>query len=222
MFSSPSPEAGPGVSKRESDEAGAPSIEPATGNGDQNGTRDRNVAESAGTSLPSVAAASETEEGGGVEEDFLLGGAIAGGNTGGCSDAPTSAGDDGVSLPGAAAVAGAVRGPARTGEDGGSLAGVAAASGGAMLGGGVGDGGEPRGGQGGNVGGGGRRSSPGTAGRLEETLPFYLHVSGWLDASAHAAVMAFMTLPCRWGFVLFGEETSASLLIQRGLSKLVG
>ena len=34
-------------------------------------------------------------------------------------------------------------------------------------------------------------------GPLEETLPYYLHVSGWLDASAHAAVMAFMTLPCR-------------------------
>lgn len=37
----------------------------------------------------------------------------------------------------------------------------------------------------------------GGKGTLEETLPYYLHVSGWLDASAHAAVMAFMTLPCR-------------------------
>lgn len=205
MLSSPSPEEGPGVSNRESGEAGAPLIEPATGNGDQNGPRQRKAAESAGTSLPSVAAASETEEGGGVEEGFLSGGAIAGGNTGGCSDAPSSAGDDGVSLPAAAAAAGAVREPARTGEDGGSLAGVAAAAGGAMLGRYVGDGGEPRGGQDGNAGGGDRRSSPSTAGRLEETLPFYLHVSGWLDASAHAAVMAFMTLPCRWGFVLVGE-----------------
>lgn len=32
---------------------------------------------------------------------------------------------------------------------------------------------------------------------LTETLPFYLHVSGWLDASANAAIMAFTTVPCR-------------------------
>lgn len=34
-------------------------------------------------------------------------------------------------------------------------------------------------------------------GMLDEVLPFYLHVSGWLDASANASVMAFSTLPCR-------------------------
>ncbi|CAM9845879.1 unnamed protein product [Ectocarpus sp. 6 AP-2014] len=39
---------------------------------------------------------------------------------------------------------------------------------------------------------------------LEKTLPFYLHVSGWLDASAHAAVMAFTTLPCRGSELLVG------------------
>lgn len=38
---------------------------------------------------------------------------------------------------------------------------------------------------------------------LQRVLPFYLHVSGWLDASANAAVMGFMTLPCRWGCLLF-------------------
>lgn len=34
---------------------------------------------------------------------------------------------------------------------------------------------------------------------LKDTLPFYLHVSGWLDASAHAAIMAFTAVPCRYG-----------------------
>lgn len=33
--------------------------------------------------------------------------------------------------------------------------------------------------------------------QLEDELPFYLHVSGWLDASANAAIMAFMSIPCR-------------------------
>lgn len=48
------------------------------------------------------------------------------------------------------------------------------------------------------VGGSGRGVFDGDGkGILEEMLPYYLHVSGWLDASAHAAVMAFMTLPCR-------------------------
>ncbi|CAM9780875.1 unnamed protein product, partial [Ectocarpus sp. 4 AP-2014] len=39
---------------------------------------------------------------------------------------------------------------------------------------------------------------------LEKVLPFYLHVSGWLDASAHAAVMAFTSLPCRGSELLVG------------------
>ncbi|CAM9879985.1 unnamed protein product, partial [Ectocarpus sp. 12 AP-2014] len=39
---------------------------------------------------------------------------------------------------------------------------------------------------------------------LEKVLPFYLHVSGWLDASAHAAVMAFTTVPCRGSELLVG------------------
>lgn len=34
-------------------------------------------------------------------------------------------------------------------------------------------------------------------GVLEDKLPYYLHVSGWLDASANSAVMGFMSLPCR-------------------------
>lgn len=178
MLNSPSSEAGLGVDNLESDEGGAPLMEPAQGNSDQNGTRERTAAVSAGTSLPAVAAASETGEGGGAEENFFSGGANAGGNTGCCSDTPTSLGEDGASLLGATAPADA------------------------KLTGGFGEGGEPRGGQGGSLGRRGRRSSPGTVGRLEETLPFYLHVSGWLDASAHAAVMAFMTLPCRWSFVL--------------------
>lgn len=59
---------------------------------------------------------------------------------------------------------------------------------------GVGDG---VGGEGGGGGCGGGREDGGGMEELEKTLPFYLHVSGWLDASAHAAVMAFMTLPCR-------------------------
>ena len=178
MLSSRSSEAGLGVDKLESDEAGAPLMRPAQGNSDQNAPRERNASVSAGTSLPAEAAASETGEGGGAEEKLLSGGAKAGGSTGSCSDAPASTGEFGRSL----------------------LSATAAAN--AMHTGGFGEGGEPRGGQGGNLGRRGRRSSPGTVGRLEETLPFYLHVSGWLDASAHAAVMAFMTLPCRWSFVL--------------------
>ncbi|CAM9189898.1 unnamed protein product [Pylaiella littoralis] len=39
---------------------------------------------------------------------------------------------------------------------------------------------------------------------LKDTLPFYLHVSGWLDASAHAAIMAFTAVPCRGSELLIG------------------
>ncbi|CAB1096662.1 unnamed protein product [Ectocarpus sp. CCAP 1310/34] len=46
---------------------------------------------------------------------------------------------------------------------------------------------------------------------LEKVLPFYLHVSGWLDASAHAAVMAFTTLPCRFDF----KTEVSGFLVQR-------
>ncbi|CAM9566255.1 unnamed protein product [Scytosiphon promiscuus] len=42
------------------------------------------------------------------------------------------------------------------------------------------------------------------SGRLDEVLPFYLHVSGWLDASANASVMAFSTIPCRGSELLVG------------------
>eukprot|EP00752_Nemacystus_decipiens_P002035 g1950.t1 len=53
-------------------------------------------------------------------------------------------------------------------------------------------------------GGGGREERKGKSLELERLLPFYLHVSGWLDASAHAAVMAFTTVPCRGSELLVG------------------
>ncbi|CAN0003699.1 unnamed protein product [Choristocarpus tenellus] len=39
---------------------------------------------------------------------------------------------------------------------------------------------------------------------LECTLPHYLHVSGWLDASASAAILAFMTIKGRSSELLVG------------------
>eukprot|EP00903_Cladosiphon_okamuranus_P019285 g17726.t1 len=66
---------------------------------------------------------------------------------------------------------------------------------------GIGCGGEG----GGVVGDGGREGGRGKEGlELERSLPFYLHVSGWLDASAHAAIMAFTTVPCRGSELLVG------------------
>ena len=48
---------------------------------------------------------------------------------------------------------------------------------------------------------------------LERSLPFYLHVSGWLDASAHAAIMAFTTVPCRCDFFFMVDAVSLLLLL---------
>lgn len=58
-------------------------------------------------------------------------------------------------------------------------------------------------------GGGGREGGRGEGLELETWLPFYLHVSGWLDASAHAAIMAFTSVPCRCGVFLLLAVRSA-------------